>query len=909
MSLEVTMVKISIDGKYYDVKPKKNLLETCLALGFDIPHFCFHPALGSVGACRLCAVKKFKDQDDGEGRIVMSCMEPVTEGLIVSVEDPEAKAFRAAVIEGLMTNHPHDCPVCDEGGECHLQDMTVMTGHNYRRFDFRKRTYKNQDLGPFIKHEMNRCIQCYRCVRFYRDYAGGKDLNVFGSHNHVYFGRHEAGTLENEFSGNLVEVCPTGVFTDRTLNRQFTRKWDLSNAPSVCVHCSIGCNIIASERCGSLRRIMSRYNGSVNGYFICDRGRFGYEFVNDEKRIRKTKIRFKRNGDQEEVENEKLLSALDTAFLKDKKIIGIGSPRASVESNFALSVLVGEENFYHGISKRELLLTKTVLAFLQKSGVQTPSLKHIEKADAVMVMGEDLVNTAPMMALALRQVTRNKPNEEAVRKGVPLWNDAPVRELAQNVKSPVYILTPFKDSLDEIAETTFRASYTDIANLGFAVASLIKDDARVSKKLSNDHRKLAEKIANTLKKAKNPLIITGISCGDEEVVHAGMNVATALLSLEIKVMLSVVLPDCNSMGLAFFPGKPLDDAVSLAACEEIDTLVILENNLYRRAPKYSVNQLFDRSRQIIVLDHLVNQTSAYADILIPAATFAESEGTLVNNEGRAQRYYKALVNKDQVKESWRWISEFIKIKNKDQSVSWNRFDDIVSSLVNQLPAFSKIKGYLPDADFRMLNAKIPRQTIRYSGRTSMNAQIAVSEPRVSQDSDSPLAFSMEGQRELPPSSLVPFYWIPGWNSVQAMFNYLDEPNGSMKGGDPGIRLIESEEGFNNSYFDKNPRTPEYQKDELLVVPVYQIFGSEELSSASSAISQRIPEPCLFLNQKDSEISGVKDGDMINIEIAKSRLRIKVKVDNSLQNGIAGLIVNLPGMQFIDLPCSGRILKQ
>ena len=903
------MTNIRIDGKYYEIKPKKNLLETCLSLGLDIPHFCFHPALGSVGACRLCAVKKFKDQDDTRGRIVMSCMEPVTEGMIVSIEDPEAKAFRAAVIEGLMTNHPHDCPVCDEGGECHLQDMTVMTGHNYRRFDFRKRTYKNQELGPFIKHEMNRCIQCYRCVRFYRDYAGGKDLNVFGSRNHVYFGRHEDGTLENEFSGNLVEVCPTGVFTDKTLNKHFTRKWDLSNAPSVCVHCSVGCNIIASERYGSLRRIMSRYNGSVNGYFICDRGRFGYEFVNDEKRIRKTKIRFKKNGDLKEVENEKIISILNTAFIKNKKIIGIGSPRASVESNYALLVLAGKENFYHGISKKEQHLTKMVLDFLKNSGVQIPSLKRIERADVVLVLGEDLTNTAPMTALALRQAARNRPNEEASEKGVPLWNDSPVRELAQDTKSPIYIATPFKDDLDEIAETTFRASYSDIANLGSTVASLLKDDVPVSKKLSNDHRELAGNIADTLKKAKNPLIISGITCGDEEVLHASMNVATALLSLDIKVMFTAILPECNSMGLAFIPGKSFDDAVSLAAGEEIDTLVILENDLYRRAPKESVDQLFGRSRQIVVLDHLTNQTTLNADILLPAATFAESEGTLLNNEGRAQRFYKALVNKDQVMESWRWINKFTRIKNKDQSVPWNRFDDIVSSLVNELPSFSKIMEYLPDADFRMLNAKIPRQTLRYSGRTSMNAQLAVSEQRVSQDPDSPLAFSMEGRQEFPPSSLVPFYWTPGWNSVQAMYNYLDELNGSMKGGDPGVRLIDPGDGHNNSYFKTDLQSFEYKKDEWLIVPVYQIFGSEELSSAGSAVTQRIQEPFIYLNQKDADIFSIKDGEWIQLEVLGSKLRIKVRIENSIRQGMAGLSVNLPGMQFIDLPCRGKLIKQ
>jgi len=902
------MAKIHIDGKDYEVKTRKNLLETCLALGFDIPHFCYHPALGSVGACRLCAVKKFRDSDDTKGRIVMSCMEPITEGLIISIEDPEAKAFRAAVIESLMTNHPHDCPVCDEGGECHLQDMTVMTGHNYRRFDFKKRTYQDQNLGPFISHEMNRCIQCYRCVRFYRDYAGGKDLNVFASRNNVYFGRHEDGTLENGFSGNLVEVCPTGVFTDKTLKKHFTRKWDLSNSPSVCVHCSVGCNIIASERYGSLRRIMSRYNGAINGYFICDRGRFGYEFVNSKIRVRKAKFRTEKNGTQNEVEDGPLFSALNESFSKNKKIIGIGSPRASIESNFALSALVGKENFYHGISKKEQQLTATVLNFLQESGVKTPSLKQIEKADAILVFGEDLTNTAPMIALALRQASRNAASEMAEKKGIPQWNDAPLRQLAQDTKNPVSIITAYKDELDEIAENTFRGSYSDIAAIGNAIASSLNVGAPVSKIKIKEQLNLAEKIAFTLKEAKNPLIISGINCGDENIVQAALNIATALLSFGNKVMLSMVFPECNSMGLAFIPGKSLDDAVSSSADGEIETLIILENDLYRRTRKESVDQLFIRSRKIIVLDHLQNNTSLRADILLPAGTFADSEGTLVNNEGRAQRFYKAVENKDQVRESWRWISELRKIKDKDQSVQWSRFDDIVSSLSNEYPVFAKLKEYMPDADFRMLNAKIPRQTLRYSGRTAINTQISVSEPKIPEDPDSPLAFTMEGQPERPPSSLVPFYWTPGWNSVQAMYDYLNEPNGAMKGNDPDIRLIEPDERINSLYFMPGSQTSEVQEDEMMVIPFFRIFGSEELSSAGPAISQRIEEPFVYLNKEDAEILGFRESDLIQLEISKNILKIKVKIENSLPHGVAGVPVNLPGIQFIDLPGHGKMFK-
>src|SRR5579871_2139308 len=220
------MATIIIDQKPYEVSLAKNLLEAAISLGIDLPYFCWHPALGSVGSCRQCAVQQFTDEKDTQGRLVMACMTGVKDGMRVSVDHPSCTAFRKNVIEWLMINHPHDCPVCDEGGECHLQDMTLMSGHDYRRYPYEKRTFRNQYMGPLVNQEMNRCIQCYRCVRFYREYAGGRDFDSFVLRNLVFFGRHKEGVLENEFSGNLVEVCPTGVFTDKTLKHHYTRKWD-----------------------------------------------------------------------------------------------------------------------------------------------------------------------------------------------------------------------------------------------------------------------------------------------------------------------------------------------------------------------------------------------------------------------------------------------------------------------------------------------------------------------------------------------------------------------------------------------------------------------------------------------------------------------------------------------------------
>lgn len=884
------MVRIQIDGRYYEVNPGKNLLETCLALGIYVPHFCYHPAMGSVGACRLCAVKKYRNTDDQVGKIVMSCMEPVTDGLVIEVNNPEAVAFRASIIESLMINHPHDCPVCDEGGECHLQDMTVMTGHNYRRYNFKKRTFRNQYLGPFINHEMNRCIQCYRCVRFYNDYAGGKDLGVFGAHDHVYFGRQEDGVLENEFSGNLAEVCPTGVFTDKTLKAHYTRKWDLTNAPSICVHCGVGCNTIAGERYGGLRRIMSRYNGAVNGYFLCDRGRFGYEFVNDDTRIRDTRIRDK---------------GIRDVLRETVKWVGIGSPRASLEANYALSCLVGKENFFSGISRKEHELTKTALHILVNGSAHSPSLKEIEKADAVLILGEDITNTAPMTALAVRQASRSKDMEIAAKSGIAEWNDYARREKVQDLKSPIFIATIQGTKLDDVAQKTFHASPSDIARLGFAVASSLNKEAPAVPGIDKELQGLAKQIADALKEAKNPLIITGIHNGEHGLLQAASNISEALAKNGQKVNLSIILPECDSAGLGMMEGGSLEDLAAQLEGDKSTGLVILENDLYRRGNRAFIDSILEKCSPVIVLDHSENETTKKADILIPVGTFAESEGTLVNNEGRAQRFYRVLPPGEVVKESWRQISDLIRIKLNSEKAGWEKFDEVVTEMTEAIPAFSKIKSYFPDADFRILNEKIKRQTIRFSGRTAMTANIAVSEPKPPDDPDSPLAFTMEGQNENPPSSLVSYYWLPGWNSYQAMNFYMDAPNGSMKGGDPGIRIIEATEG-NHLPFNKPEIEPfKIKPGEWLVVPVFRIFGSEELSSKSRPVGERIEGPFICLNNKDAEGAGGKVNDKIEVEISGKTIEVKLKIDKSIPDGFATIFTG-QGMPFPDLPSYGKL---
>lgn len=884
-----------IDNVPYEVKPGKNLLETCLSLGFDLPYFCWHPALGSVGACRQCAVRGYRDENDKKGRLVMSCMEPVANNQRISIQDPEAREFREHIIEWLMTNHPHDCAVCDEGGSCHLQDMTVMTGHAYRRFRFKKRTHTNQYLGPFINHEMNRCIQCYRCVRFYKDYAGGNDLDAFASRSNVYFGRHEDGVLENEFSGNLTEVCPTGVFTDKTLKQHYTRKWDLTTAPSICHHCSLGCNIIAGERYGALRSIMSRYNGEVNGYFICDRGRFGYEFVNAPDRIIKPTVNGLPTGKTEALQEAARL-------LNNTRVIGIGSPRASIQSNFALKALVGKQNFYHGVSHNEHDLAELVVKILRDGPARSLSMKEVESADAVFILGEDLTNSAPMLALAVRQSVRQEPlGRHIANAKIPEWHDGAIRELVQEEKGPLFIASVHSTKLDDIATETFHSSPDEIARLGFAVAHILDSRSVEEELLPVETEQLAQRIARALSEAKRPVIISGASCETDHVIEAAANVAWALHKKNSNTGVVLTLPECNSLGLAMMGGFRLEAAFNAVLNGHADTVIILENDLYRHGKKSVVDDFLKMCKNVIAIDHTPNPTTEKATIVLSAGTFAEADGILVNNEGRMQRFFQVYEPKEAICESWRWLLDLGSSTGNDKLRQWKSFEDVTHAIAAEESMLRRIDQVAPPPDFRINGQRIPRQAHRFSGRTAIQANINVSEPKPPIDSDSSMTYTMEGYRGLPPSSMIPFYWWPGWNSVQSINKYQQEVGGPLRGGDPGIRCFENTEDRQVEYFVSDPAIYHRLDDHLMAVPLHHIFGSEELSARSPSVGERCPEPYVMLNSEDAKELSVEEGQLLSFEIDGQPYRLPVKMSDAMTRGMAGLPYGLKGLPFVELP--------
>ncbi|SFI49820.1 NADH-quinone oxidoreductase subunit NuoG [Nitrosomonas sp. Nm34] len=598
------MGTMHIDGHEIPFQENDNILKAALAANIEIPYFCYHAALGSLGACRLCAVEIAPEDPNKKPRVVMSCLEPAKDGINVSVSAAAARQVRQTVIEFLMVNHPHDCPVCDEGGECRLQDMTVACGPPYRRYRGRKRTFTNQYLGPLVHHEMNRCITCYRCTRFYQDYALGDDLGAMRLRNEVYFGRFQEGPLTSPFAGNVIEVCPTGVFTDAVFRQHFARVWDLETAPSICPHCSVGCNTLPGARDGTLRRVCNRFHPEINRWFICDRGRYGHQYSEHPDRpltaqVSGVKVSYR----------EALAAAAEQIKAARDRTGGLGSTREDLESNAILQTLLNKLSGRFATFSDPQLETATTaaVAALQSSG-GAPSLSEIEQADAALVVG-DLTTHAPMMDLALRQAYRTGAKLAILHSGPSL--------------------------LTRFAATTLTVAPHEIG----AHLLHLNEQAATASTTSNKHeneKKLAD-IATYLTTAQRPILI-----GVSETMAAPEITALAQLAnaLGSRARLAYALPGANAYGTALLtPTNSTTAMLEAIESGQIQTLIVMGNDPLGDT---RLGARWREARQclstFIVSDCVATATAEAADILLPVAAWTERGGTFVNYEGRAQGF-------------------------------------------------------------------------------------------------------------------------------------------------------------------------------------------------------------------------------------------------------------------------------
>ena len=627
------MPDLIIDGLRVSVPEGTTVIEAAEALGIMIPRFCFHPALGSMGSCRMCAAMFTDGPVKG---LQMSCMVKARDAMVVDTGHPEVLEYRKHIAELLMLHHPHDCPVCDEGGHCLLQDTTISCGHGLREFKGKKRTYRNQDLGPLVAQEMNRCIHCYRCSRYYQEVSGYRDFGPMRIAGGVQFGRYAEGPLESPFAGNLVEICPTGVFTDKP-SRHKARHWDLERAPSVCLSCSLGCNTTVSARYREVVSIEPRVNDEVNGYFICDRGRHGYEYANLPKRPRAATV----GGVELPLDQALEETAARLQNIRHEHgaqaLACLGSSRQSLESQGMLASLASMAGWrkpeYSSGSHRK----RNILSALAGLGKDLHvSLSGIEKSDCIIVIGAAPLSEAPMLALSLRKAALNGA-EVAVIDPRPVAMPLPFLHIPAR-----------KHDMESCLGAILRRAFPDpgpdasAEETAFLEAFAPPGCGMPEAAATSGWEAFAAHLAN----ARMPVIVCGtdiVSLTTPPLAAAAAKFLAARLG---KAGFFPVLAGANALGAALMnpdPDTSFDDIVEGIGQGRIKALLCVESDPLARFANHSkVHEAFEKLDLLVCIDHLPTRTRAKARIFLPSQTVFEAGGSFVNQEGRLQYAHPAF---------------------------------------------------------------------------------------------------------------------------------------------------------------------------------------------------------------------------------------------------------------------------
>ncbi len=625
------MPTLTIDHRSIAVPGGTKVITAAERLGIMIPRFCFHPALGAVGACRVCAVKFVEGPVKG---IEMSCMVDAADGMVVATDDPEAVDFRRHVIEFLMLNHPHDCPVCDEGGHCLLQDLTVSGNHGIRRYRGDKRTHRNQYLGPFVAHEMNRCIQCYRCVRLYREYLGGKDLGVMGIGSRVYFGRQKEGPLASPFAGNLIDICPTGVFTDRP-SRHKGRHWDFERTPGICTHCALGCNITISARYREVVRREARLNEEINGYFICDRGRYGYAYGNAEERPRQGIIRGQAADNEETVARMAAELAAVVNNHGPEAVAVVGTCRSSLETLGAMTALCRQQGYFGPVLyESQPTADNLKRAAARFSMERIVNVKQLSQADFILCVGADPLNEAPMLAPTLRKAVKNGARL-AVMDPRPIELPCefdPIRAAPHDLAV----------RLAGLLQASIRQELIDrlppAAALFDAMEGVDIDPGRIDAEQD-------AAVVQALKESPRPVILCGTQICDAATIDLAAHGVYLLTAAGKNAGLFYLFPQANSLAAGrWFPeAGDLDTLVDAMETGRIKALITVECDPWsegcRRGPLEKALEALDL---IAGMDAVQSPWVSKCHLFLPTATVDEGGGLFINAHGTAQMAPKAL---------------------------------------------------------------------------------------------------------------------------------------------------------------------------------------------------------------------------------------------------------------------------
>ncbi len=636
----ITTVTVNIDGREVQTHPGSMIIQAADAAGIYIPRFCYHEKLSIAANCRMCLVEVEKAP-----KPLPACATPVSEGMIVRTRSPVAAKAQQGTMEFLLINHPLDCPVCDQGGECPLQDQAVRYGQDYSRYLEGKRVIGPLDLGPLVATAMTRCIHCTRCVRFGREVAGSVELGATGRGEQMTIGTFLGGTIDSEVSGNIIDLCPVGALTSKPY-RFSARSWELTSHDAVSPHDSLGSNLKLQTVHGSIKRVVPRDNEAVNECWISDRDRFAYEGADCDDRLTQPLVRTA-NGMEEVSWEHALEQAAKTlkaaGDLSEAKIGALIHPISSTEECFLLQKLVralGSGNIDHRLFQRDFSDDPFMPAY---AGIETPV------ADLEMLKGGLLIDCnprkeLPLVALRLRRMVLAGGRIGALGSLAPELN-FPLA--AQESVRPAELLATLCGVISTIEGGT--------AKLPEALRSRIRE--------ANDAVDCAA-LASILTDSQGQ---GAVILGQGALNHpdaSGLRAAASILAELTASQCGWIAPG-NSAGAWWagavphrLPGgkaarNPGENAWSLTE-QELHTLVLfgVEAAVDHSDP-IRLGGLLDRAHKVVVLSSYRSAVPDQADIVLPITPYTESSGTFINCNGQRQFSHGALEPRGNARPGWK----------------------------------------------------------------------------------------------------------------------------------------------------------------------------------------------------------------------------------------------------------------
>jgi NADH-quinone oxidoreductase subunit G len=590
------MPKMTIDGIEIEVPAGITVLQACEMAGKEIPRFCYHERLSVAGNCRMCLVEQEKAP-----KPIASCAMPVAEGMVIKTDSPIVKKARQGVMEFLLINHPLDCPICDQGGECDLQDQAMAYGHHSSRYKEEKRAVPDKELGPIVKTEMTRCIQCTRCIRFATEVAGVEVLGATGRGEHMEVGTYVEKTINSELSGNLVDLCPVGALTSKPY-AFIARPWELRKTESIDVMDAVGSAIRVDSRGREVMRILPRTNDDVNEEWLADKSRYAVDGLR-RQRLDRPYVRI--DGKLKPASWPEALDAIAKRVigLPGNRLAAIAGDLADAESMFALKGLMSALSSPHIDCRQDgAALDPSARA----SWLFNSTIAGIEKADAILIVGSNPRWEAPVLNARIRK--------RYLKGGLKVGVIGPKLDLTY----PYQHLGQTADVLGQVASGTHA-------------------------------------FAETLKNAKAPMLILGQGAlrGSE---------GTAMLGLARKAAetCNLVREDWNGfnvlqsaasrvagMEIGFVPqanGRDVAGILDDAARGEIEVVYLLGADEIDTA---KLGKAF-----VIYQGHHGDAGAHRADVILPGCAYTEKSGIYVNTEGRAQMTEVATEPPGEAKEDW-----------------------------------------------------------------------------------------------------------------------------------------------------------------------------------------------------------------------------------------------------------------